>query len=77
MAALRGGPGPAGRGAYTNFYLCNGGIIVPTRGETDAEALALIGSLYPGRETVAVGGEVLALGGGGVHCITQQVPATA
>jgi agmatine deiminase len=63
---------------YTNFYLCNGGIIVPTRGEeTDAEALALIGSLYPGREVVAVGGEVLALGGGGVHCITQQVPATA
>ena len=63
---------------YTNFYLCNGGLIVPTRGEeTDGEALALLGSLYPGREPVAVGGEVLALGGGGVHCITQQVPATA
>jgi len=61
---------------YTNFYLCNGGIVVPTRGEeTDAEALALLASLYPGREAVAVGGEVLALGGGGVHCITQQVPA--
>jgi agmatine deiminase len=62
---------------YTNFYLCNGGIIVPTRGEeTDGEVLALLGSLYPGREVVAVGGEILALGGGGVHCITQQVPAT-
>ena len=62
---------------YTNYYLCNGGIIVPTRGEeTDDEALALIASLHPGREAVAVGGEVLALGGGGVHCITQQVPAT-
>ena len=61
---------------YTNFYVCNGGLIVPTRGEeTDAEALALIASLYPGREAVAVPGETLALGGGGVHCITQQVPA--
>lgn len=61
---------------YTNFYICNGGLIVPTRGEeTDADALALIASLYPGREAVAVPGETLALGGGGVHCITQQVPA--
>jgi agmatine deiminase len=61
---------------YTNFYICSGGLIVPTRGdETDAEALALLESLYPGREAVAVGGETLALGGGGVHCITQQVPA--
>jgi agmatine deiminase len=61
---------------YTNFYVCNGGLIVPTRGEeTDAGALALLESLFPGREAVAVPGETLALGGGGVHCITQQVPA--
>lgn len=61
---------------YTNFYVCNGGLIVPTRGEeTDEEALALIASLFPGREAVGVAGEMLAHGGGGVHCITQQVPA--
>jgi agmatine deiminase len=61
---------------YTNFYICNGGLIVPTGGEeTDADALTLLESLYPGREAVAVRGETLALGGGGVHCITQQVPA--
>ena len=61
---------------YTNFYVCNGGLIVPTRGEeTDEDALALLESLFPGREAVAVPGETLALGGGGVHCITQQVPA--
>jgi agmatine deiminase len=60
---------------YTNFYVCNGGLIVPAIGEdTDAEALALLESLYPGREAVAVPGRTLALGGGGVHCITQQVP---
>jgi agmatine deiminase len=63
---------------YTNFYICNGGLIVPVRGEeTDAEALRLLESLYPGREAVGVPGDTLALGGGGVHCITQQVPALA
>jgi agmatine deiminase len=70
------GEDPAVVVPYTNYYVCNGGLIVPTRGEeTDADALALLESLYPGREAVAVPGETLAFGGGGVHCITQQVPA--
>jgi agmatine deiminase len=43
--------------------------------ETDDEALVLLAGLYPGREVVPVPGTTLALGGGGVHCITQQVPA--
>jgi agmatine deiminase len=61
---------------YTNFAICNGALIVPVTGqETDDEALALLGGLYPGREVVPVPGVTLALGGGGVHCITQQVPA--
>jgi agmatine deiminase len=63
---------------YTNFYLCNGAAIVPL-GEQDpdldAEALRRLGALLPGREVVGVPGRVLALGGGGVHCITQQIPA--
>jgi agmatine deiminase len=63
---------------YTNFYICNGALIVPVAGqETDEQALALLGGLYPGREVVPVPGVTLALGGGGVHCITQQVPAVA
>jgi len=63
---------------YTNFYLCNGALIVPVAGQqTDDEALALLGGLFPGREVVPVPGVTLALGGGGVHCITQQVPAAA
>lgn len=61
---------------YTNFYLCNGGVVVPVSGaETDEDALALLAGLFPGREVVAVPGVTLALGGGGVHCVTQQVPA--
>jgi agmatine deiminase len=61
---------------YTNFYVCNGAVIVPTADpETDDEALRRIGALYPGREVIGVPGATLAKGGGGVHCITQQVPA--
>jgi agmatine deiminase len=60
---------------YMNFYLCNGGVIVPVAGaETDEAALMLIQTAYPGREIVPVPGVVLAYGGGGPHCITQQVP---
>jgi agmatine deiminase len=61
--------------SYMNFYICNGAVIVPVTGaETDAQALALIAECYPGREVVSVPGAVLAFGGGGPHCITQQVP---
>jgi agmatine deiminase len=61
---------------YTNFYLCNGAVIVPVSDQpTDAEALDRIGACFPDREVVSVPGAVLAMGGGGVHCITQQVPA--
>jgi agmatine deiminase len=61
--------------SYLNYYICNGAVIVPVTGaEFDSEALAVIGGAYPGREVVPVPGAVLAYGGGGPHCITQQVP---
>jgi agmatine deiminase len=61
--------------SYLNFYLCNGAVIVPVTGApTDDEALAIITRAYPEREVVGVPGAVLAYGGGGPHCITQQVP---
>jgi agmatine deiminase len=60
---------------YLNLYVCNGGVIVPVCGDdSDEEALAIIGGAFPGREVVPVPGAVLAYGGGGPHCITQQVP---
>ena len=61
---------------YLNLYVCNEAVIVPVSGaETDDEALRIVGSAYPDREVVGVPGAVLAYGGGGPHCITQQVPA--
>jgi agmatine deiminase len=60
---------------YLNLYICNGAVIVPAAGaDTDAEARSIIARAYPGREVVLVPGAVLAYGGGGPHCITQQVP---
>jgi agmatine deiminase len=62
--------------SHLNLYLCNGAAIVPMAGvDTDAEALERIAAAYPDREVVGVPGRVIAFGGGGPHCITQQVPA--
>ncbi len=64
--------------SYLNFYVCNGGVIVPVAGEpSDEDALRRLAAAYPGREVVGVPGEVIAAGGGGPHCITQQVPLRA
>jgi agmatine/peptidylarginine deiminase len=40
--------------------------------------LAIIAEHYPDRDTFGLAiGEILAIGGGGIHCITQQVPAVS
>ena len=62
--------------SYLNLYLCNGAAIVPVSGDpaSDEPALAQLAEVFPEREVVPVSGMVLAYGGGGPHCITQQVP---
>lgn len=61
--------------SHMNFYVCNGAVIVPVAGlDHDEAALRVIADAYPGREVVGVRAEVIAAGGGGPHCITQQVP---
>jgi agmatine deiminase len=59
-----------------NCYAVNGGLVVPvTGGATDTDALDTLAACFGERVVVGVPGPVLAYGGGGVHCITQQVPA--
>lgn len=62
---------------YLNFYIGNGFVLVPTTGHpADAEMCALIGESFPGRQVIDLEvGAILAHGGGGIHCITQQIPA--
>lgn len=60
---------------YLNFYLPNGGVVVPIAGvPADAGALAVLAEAMPDREVVGVRTPALAYGGGGIHCITQQIP---
>jgi agmatine deiminase len=63
---------------YLNFYVGNGFVVVPTCGDpADADMLAIIAEQFPEREAVALDvGAILAVGGGGIHCITQQIPAS-
>jgi agmatine deiminase len=62
--------------AYANLYVANGAVIVPVAGgPDDGPALAQIRDAFPGREVVPVPGATIAYGGGGPHCITQQIPA--
>ena len=60
-----------------NFYICNGAVIVPVSGDRkqDDEPLGILREQFKGRRIVGVPGKVLGAGGGGVHCITQQIPA--
>jgi agmatine deiminase len=70
--------GPEARMAYANHYLPNGAVVVPLNGDRhDADAMDRLAEIYPGREIVGVPGVIIALGGGGPHCITQQIPMGA
>jgi agmatine deiminase len=63
-------------GSYVNFYPGNTRIVFPLLDEaTDEAAAEVLRGCYPGREVVGVPGREILLGGGNVHCITQQVPA--
>jgi len=64
--------------SYVNSYVANGAVIVPGYGEErDAAAVETYKRLYPERIVVQVQIGNIALGGGGIHCITQQQPALA
>jgi len=61
--------------SYVNFYMANKGIVMPVFDDPrDAKAVALIQSLFPERKVVALPAREILLGGGNIHCITQQQP---
>jgi agmatine deiminase len=60
---------------YVNYYPVNDGIVAPELGCDDDEAgFALLRELFPDREVVGAPSRLLAYGGGGIGCITQQLP---
>jgi agmatine deiminase len=62
-------------GSYVNSYIGNGIVVLPVFDDPhDAAAIATYEQLFPGRRIIPVPGREILLGGGNVHCITQQVP---
>ncbi|WP_372006379.1 agmatine deiminase [Tistrella mobilis] len=76
----RGGDRMAG--SYVNFLMAHGRasgrrrivmpLLDPARDQAAADAIA---AACPGWEILGVPGREILLGGGNIHCITQQVPA--
>ncbi|MGH8486459.1 MAG: agmatine deiminase, partial [Pseudomonas sp.] len=63
-------------GSYVNFLIVNGGIIAPSFDDPkDAEARAILAGIFPEHEVVMIPGREMLLGGGNIHCLTQQQPA--
>lgn len=62
-------------GSYVNFYIGTRHVVMPLLdAKRDGAAARKLKALFPGREVVGVPGREILLGGGNIHCITQQVP---
>lgn len=72
--ARRGGDRLAA--SYVNFYIGNEVVVMPLLdARHDRDALTTLRRVFPGRTVVGVPAREILLGGGNIHCITQQVPA--
>lgn len=70
---------PAGErlaGSYINFYIANGAIVLPQFNDPhDLAAKQNLAVLFPDREVIGLYAREILLGGGNIHCITQQLPS--
>ncbi len=63
-------------GSYVNFFPAAGRVVFPLLDERfDERAAEILTGCFPERELVGVPAREILLGGGNIHCITQQVPA--
>ena len=64
--------------SYVNFYFANGIALVPQfdgeNKESDCRAVQILEALCPDRKVVPIAARNILLGGGNIHCITQQIP---
>lgn len=68
-------PGRRMAASYINFYIANGGIVMPGFDDpADGPARAALQALFPERRVVQLPSREILLGGGNIHCITQQQP---
>ncbi|QBF26255.1 agmatine deiminase family protein [Pseudomonas tructae] len=62
---------------YINYLPINGAVIAPQFGDAQADAYCkqLLAKLYPGRTIEQVNIDAIAAGGGGIHCVSKNMPA--
>ncbi|KAF9920185.1 hypothetical protein FBU30_010028 [Linnemannia zychae] len=62
--------------SYVNFYIANGGIIMPEFGDQEADRMArdIVQKTFPNRRIASVNIDYVAVGGGGIHCATHEIP---
>ena len=61
--------------SYVNFYIANRCVVMPLyEKRRDAAAMRMLRALFPNRRVLGVATREVLLGGGNIHCITQQVP---
>jgi agmatine deiminase len=64
--------------SYINFYIANRHVVMPLYDKRwDRAAMRTLRRLFPTRKVVGIETREVLLGGGNIHCITQQVPRTA
>ena len=64
--------------SYVNFYIANRCVVMPLyERRRDAAAARTLKKLFPTRRLIGVNTREVLLGGGNIHCITQQVPRPA
>lgn len=61
--------------SYVNFYIANQMVLVPQfQDEHDKNAVEVLKELFPDREIIPIDAREIIIGGGNIHCITQQIP---
>lgn len=61
--------------SYCNFLITNDLVIVPQFGQReDRQAIEILTSLFPSRETIGLDSLNLSVGLGSFHCLSQQQP---
>ena len=61
--------------SYINFYISNGAIVMPKFNDPmDSISKQKLQELFPTREVIQIYARDILIGGGNIHCITQQIP---
>lgn len=69
--------------SYCNYFISNNVLLIQkywqpgmsdSQRQKDEEALHLFAKLFPGRQIIQIYGRTVNRGGGGLHCMTHEVP---